>query len=104
MSQEQYDEMVKIGEEIFELLPKAMETGDRHLPLAQKLAAKHKQWLTFTWPSYSKEAHRGLGEMYVADERFKAYYDKVKDGAAQILQCDQNFCKIKYFHKHGEFE
>ncbi|MFY3791183.1 MerR family transcriptional regulator [Ureibacillus sp. MALMAid1270] len=86
MSQEQYDEMVKIGEEIFELLPKAMETGDPASPLAQELAAKHKQWLTFTWPSYSKEAHRGLGEMYVADERFKAYYDKVKDGAAEFLR------------------
>lgn len=86
MSQEQYEEMVNLGEEILELLPKAMETGNPGSPLAQELASKHKQWLNFTWPSYSKEAHSDLGEMYVADERFKAYYDKVKVGATEFLR------------------
>ncbi len=54
---------------------------------ALQLAAKHKEWLMYYWPTYSKEAHAGLGEMYVADERFTHYYDKHKEGAAQFL-CD----------------
>ena len=36
--------------------------------------------------AYSREAHREMGEMYAADERFKAYYDKVQDGAAEFLR------------------
>jgi hypothetical protein len=31
--------------------------------------------------------HRSLGEMYVADPRFTATYDKVKVGLAQFI-CD----------------
>ena len=38
--------------------------------------------------TYTPEAHRGMGQMYVADERFRAYYDgPCGDGAAQFL-CD----------------
>ena len=86
MSQEDYDAMEKLGNEIFTLLPKAFATGDPGSELAQQLAAKHKEWLTYSWPSYSKEAHKGLAEMYVADERFKAYYDKVIEGGTEFLK------------------
>lgn len=86
MSKEDYDAMTRLGEEILELLPKAFATNDPTSPLANELAKKHKEWLTFTWPSYSKEAHIGLAEMYVADERFKAYYDKVVDGGTEFLR------------------
>jgi hypothetical protein len=46
----------------------------------------HRKWLSFFWPEYSKEAHAGLAEMYVADERFTAYYDQHKEGAARFLR------------------
>ena len=36
--------------------------------------------------AYSKEAHRGLAEAYVADERFKAYYEAIAPGAAEFLR------------------
>lgn len=36
--------------------------------------------------SYSKEAHAGLAKMYVDDERFTAYYDQPKPGAAEFLK------------------
>ena len=42
---------------------------------AKSVYEKHKAWLSFSWPSYSKEAHIGLAEMYVADERFAKYYN-----------------------------
>ncbi|HWK22432.1 MAG TPA: MerR family transcriptional regulator [Ureibacillus sp.] len=86
MSKEDYEEMQSIENALFELLPKALETGDPSSELAQQLAAKHKEWLTYSWPSYSKEAHKGLAEMYVADERFKAYYDKVITGGTEFLR------------------
>jgi DNA-binding transcriptional MerR regulator len=86
MSKEDYERFVQLGDEILKLLAKAYEIGDPTSPLAQELAAKHKQWLTFTWPSYSKEAHRGLAEMYVADERFKAYYDQKVTGRTEFLR------------------
>lgn len=86
MSKKEYAEMEKLGEDILKLLPKAVETGDPGSSLAQEVAAKHKQWLKFTWPSYSKEAHAGLAEMYVEDERFKHYYDKVVDGGTKFLR------------------
>ncbi len=31
-------------------------------------------------------AYRGLGEMYVADERFRQYYDKHREGTAEYLR------------------
>lgn len=86
MSKEQYETMEKLGNEILALLPKAFETGDPVSDLAQELAAKHKEWLTYTWPSYSKEAHKGLADMYVADERFKSYYDNVVNGGTEFLR------------------
>ncbi|WP_096270178.1 MerR family transcriptional regulator [Paucisalibacillus globulus] len=86
MSQEEYAAMTKLGEEVFELLEKAYATGDPTSPEAKQLAEKHKEWLMYSWTSYSKEAHAGLAEMYVADERFKAYYDKEVDGGTEFLR------------------
>ena len=80
--------MKQISYEILDLLEKGMDSNDPSSEIAQQLAKKHHQWLLYTWPSYNKEAHAGLAQMYVADSRFTAYYDeKVKPGAAQFL-CD----------------
>jgi hypothetical protein len=32
------------------------------------------------------EIFRGLGDLYVTDERFTAYYDKIKPGLAKFLR------------------
>ncbi len=86
MSQENYEKVTKLAEDVNQTLAKAMETGDPASEIAQRAADLHKQWLTFYWKEYSKEAHAGLAQMYVDDERFKAYYDKVKPGAAEFLR------------------
>ena len=36
------------------------------------------------WPEYSEEAHAHLAEMYVADERFTAYYDQAVEGGTGV--------------------
>ncbi|SHN63504.1 MerR family transcriptional regulator [Desulfitobacterium chlororespirans] len=86
MTQEQYDEFTKLGEEVLATLSEAFKTGDPAGELAQKTADLHRQWLTYSWPSYSKEAHAGLAQMYVDDPRFTAYYDEKQPGAAEFLR------------------
>jgi len=86
LTEEQYSEFEKLGISLKESLKAAIETGDPAGELAQKTADMHRQWLSYTWSSYSKEAHAGLAQMYVVDERFKAYYDKIQPGAAEFLR------------------
>jgi DNA-binding transcriptional MerR regulator len=86
MTNEQHDEVTRLGNEVKVTLAEAYETGDPASLIAQKAADLHKQWLTFYWSEYSKEAHAGLAQMYVDDERFKAYYDDKQPGSAEFLR------------------
>lgn len=86
MTQEEYKQVTKLSEEVNNTLAEAFKTGDPAGDLAQKAADLHKQWLMFYWKEYSKEAHAGLGQMYVDDERFKAYYDRIQPGVAEFLR------------------
>jgi DNA-binding transcriptional MerR regulator len=86
MTEEQYDHATKLAEEVTKTLAKAFKTGDPAGELAQKAADLHKQWLGYYWKEYSKEAHAGLAQMYVDDERFTAYYDKEQPGTAEFLR------------------
>ncbi|MEG0773695.1 MerR family transcriptional regulator [Clostridium sp.] len=86
MTQEQYEAVASLEKEVREILAEAFKTGDPAGELAQKAADLHKQWLTYSWPKYSKEAHAGLAQMYVDDERFKAYYDDKQPGCAEFLR------------------
>lgn len=54
--------------------------------LAQKACALHKKWLGYYWEGYSREAHRGLAQMYTQDRRFTAYYDRIAPGCAAFLR------------------
>jgi DNA-binding transcriptional MerR regulator len=86
MTQEQYKEIENLAVEVNETLKLAFATGDPAGELAQKTADLHRQWLSYYWDSYTKEAHAGVAQMYVDDERFKAYYDKVQPGSAVFLR------------------
>jgi DNA-binding transcriptional MerR regulator len=86
MSQEQYDEATRLANEVTGTLAEAFKAGDPAGELAQKAAELHKQWLMLYWSDYSKEAHAGLSQMYVDDERFKAYYDAKQPGTAEFLR------------------
>lgn len=86
MTEEQYEELQKLGSSVMDTLKLAFETKDPSSELAQKAADLHRQWLCYFWDSYSKEAHVNLAQMYVDDERFKAYYDKEQPGLAEFLR------------------
>lgn len=86
MTEKEYSEVEQLASDIHTALAEAFATGDPAGDLAQKAAELHRQWLCFYWDSYSKEAHAGLAQMYVDDERFKAYYDKDQPGIAEFLR------------------
>ncbi|WP_288222384.1 MerR family transcriptional regulator [uncultured Clostridium sp.] len=87
MSKEDFDEMSRTEEKVFNGLIEIYETKDINSEVAREIYENHKKWLSFTWPNYSKEAHMGLAEMYVADERFAKYYnDKAGKEVVNILR------------------
>lgn len=86
MTKEQYDELQKLSNEVNEAIKLAFENGDPAAEIAQKACELHKKWLMYFWSEYSKEAHMGLAEMYVQDERFTKYYDKIAPGCAVFLR------------------
>ncbi|WP_313892014.1 MerR family transcriptional regulator [Psychrobacillus sp.] len=86
MTEAQYEEVTNLEQQVLDNLKAAMETSDPASELAQKTADLHRQWLSFYWTQYTKEAHAGVAQMYVDDERFTAYYDKIQPGAAEFLR------------------
>ena len=73
---------------INEQLRRAMEAGDPAGSEARNLVAMHARWLRMYWPegTYTPEAHKGLADGYISDERFRAYYEQVAPGATQFLR------------------
>ncbi len=86
MTLEEHNEITRLSDEIIETLHAAFKTGNPAGELAQKAADLHRQWVSFYWDGYSKEAHAGLAQMYVDDKRFTAYYDKEQSGMAEFLR------------------
>lgn len=88
MPQEKMQEAKVLGERIESTLAEAFVQGDPAGELAQSVCEMHKQWLCIFWPDgmYSPEAHMGLADMYVEDERFRANYDKIAPGCTEFLR------------------
>ena len=94
LTKEQYDKSERLRVEMEKTIKTAFETGDPAGGLAQSACDLHKQWLCVYYPKYSGEYHMGLGETYVADERFRAYYDRLGSGCAGFLRDAINiYCK-----------
>ncbi|PKL00926.1 MAG: MerR family transcriptional regulator [Tenericutes bacterium HGW-Tenericutes-1] len=86
MNQETYQNADELSKKIFEYLLKAMDNSDITCEEAKQAVLFHKEWLMIYWKEYSVIAHRGLGDMYLSDERFKSYYDSARVGSAQFLR------------------
>ncbi|MFA5536907.1 MAG: MerR family transcriptional regulator [Bacillota bacterium] len=94
LTKEQYDVGEGLRLELEITLKAAFETGNPSGELAQKACDLHRQWLCIYYPRYSKEYHLGLAEMYVADDRFRANYDKIAPGCTEFLRDAINiYCK-----------
>ena len=88
MTDDDWQHQEDLKNKIFQLLELALKNESISDDDSIKLFEAHREWLKMFAPKglYSKEYHISLGEMYVADERFTAYYDCVSgDGAAELL-------------------
>lgn len=87
MKEEDFENMNRIEQDMFNKLKIVMESEDLESNEAKEIYNNHKKWLCYSWNNYTREAHIGVAEMYIYDDRFKAYYDdRVKIGAAKILR------------------
>lgn len=87
MSEDQHRAMEALSAEILaDLKTAVLGESDPTSEEGIAIAKKHRDWLGFTWTSYSPEAHKGLGEMYVSDARFTKFYDSELPGCAAYLR------------------
>lgn len=86
MSEQEWEKFTSLEQEILRLLEQGVAAGMRpDSEGAKKIVLLHKEWLCMTWKKYTPEAHQGLAQMYVSDERFRTYYDKKVSGCAELL-------------------
>lgn len=53
---------------------------------AMDMAEEHRQHISRWYYECPYEMHRCLAQMYVSDERFKAFYDSMREGLAEHLE------------------
>ena len=88
MDETTWNDMNALERRIIELLQAALARGDAGSPAAKQLAKMHARWIALHWGEsrYSREAHLGLAHGYLADDRFRAYYDdRAGAGATEFL-------------------
>lgn len=86
MTEQDYECFKSLETEILHQLETAVKEGKApDSPAGEKIMLLHKQWLSFTWKEYSANAHNGLAQMYLADERFLQYYNRNVDGCEEFF-------------------
>ena len=86
LSEEQFAKWQDLEGEILRRLEEGVRAGIRaDSAEAEQIAQLHREWLSLSVPNYSAPMHRGIAAMYIADERFTAYYDRNTPGCAQLL-------------------
>lgn len=87
LTREEYNAWNTLGAEILSELEQAVRShSDPNGETGKHLVDLHRQWLSYSWEQYSPDAHKGLAQMYVCDERFTAYYDRNVPGCAAFLR------------------
>lgn len=86
MSKYQVEEQRQTSDKIDSLLVEAVKINDPTNKVSKELCQLHEKWIKSYWPSYSKEAHMSLVEMYLIDKRFKEYYEKRITGGTKFLR------------------
>ena len=87
MSRQEWEQTQADEEGYKSALRQAVQTGDPAGEEAREAVRLHAAWLARYWPAgaVTAQAHVGMAEMYVQDERFTDYYEAVAPGAAGFL-------------------
>lgn len=70
----------------------------RHLsPDSEEVQERIQEWFQYLNKigNYSLDAFKGLGQMYVNDERFTKNIDQFGEGLAEFMYCDERLCRPK---------
>ena len=94
MSKAQFKDIQKQGDMITEDIGELMDKGAR-APEVQAQIERHHAWIEnfYTCPP---EMYKGLGQMYVENPEFTAFYEKVKPGLA-VFMCEA----MGYYSDHA---
>lgn len=77
LSQGQYQQMQTAEADFVRDLQHYLQNPGVPSALAQQIFTAHQTWLQLASPQYSLAMHRGIAALYVADERFAAYYTEL---------------------------
>ncbi|WAL96996.1 MerR family transcriptional regulator [Streptomyces sp. Je 1-369] len=84
------DDWKRINDEFDAVHARVGELLGRGVPAdsveAMEAAEEHRRFITENHYTCSHEMHTSLGEMYVADERFTAFYEDIRPGLAVYLR------------------
>lgn len=84
MTKQEMDALKAAGTALTQALADAMEKGPSH-PDVQAFIKKHYEGICFFYDC-PLEMYRNLGQMYVDDPRFAAYYEKFRPGLATFMK------------------
>lgn len=84
MTKKEMEKLKEDGKKHTQALADSMDKGPKH-PDVQALIAKSHEGVNFFYDC-SLEMFRNLGEMYVPDPRFTAYYEKFRPGLAVFVR------------------
>jgi len=84
MTKKEMDKLKEDGKKHTQALADSMDKGPKH-PDVQALIAKSHEGVNFFYDC-SLDMFRNLGEMYVQDPRFTAYYEKFRPGLAVFMR------------------
>lgn len=88
MGEQGWEDTKNKGEEISQLLAELMDFAPSD-PKVQKAIDVHHRF-TNQFFDVSLEGYRGLGKMYVEDERFNSHYEKYRPNLASFIQAAIN--------------
>ncbi len=86
LTEKEMHDLEILQQQLHDTLRRAVSTRNPGGDLAQETCALHQRWIRYYWNFYSPEAHMALVQMYVDDERFKAYYESIAPGSAEFLR------------------
>ena len=85
MNKADYISLEELEARIKQYLLVTAPNNDVSLAPVKELVALHHQWVAKRVPNLSTAMYLGIADLYVADERFTAYYDAVTPNGAQFL-------------------
>lgn len=87
LTPEKFQRWQVLDKELRSGLTAAVRAGEEPTgPEGKRLSRLHREWLTILMPDCDDARQAGIARLYVADERFTAYYDGETPGCARFLR------------------